>query len=48
MEKYQHLKLPLFQSNIERQKRRGGGGFSLPPGRDKAGFSQRANQQTKN
>jgi hypothetical protein len=47
MEKHQHLRLPLFQGNIERQKR-GGGGFSLPQGRDKAHFSQLRNQQANN
>jgi hypothetical protein len=47
MEKHEHLRLPLFQGNIERQKH-GGGGFSLPAGRNKAYFSQRVNQQVKN
>jgi len=46
MEEYQHLRLPLFQANIERQKRGGGGGFSLPPGRNKAQFTQTAKQET--
>jgi len=45
MEKHQHLKLPLFQGNVERQKRGGGGGFSLPKGRNKAQFSQQATQK---
>ncbi|WP_069472058.1 S8 family peptidase [Candidatus Marithrix sp. Canyon 246] len=45
MEKHQHLKLPLFESNVERKKRGGGGGFSLPQGRNKAQFSQKACQQ---
>jgi len=48
MEKHQHLRLPLFQGNIERQKRGGSGGFSLPQGRDKSRFSQWGNQQAKN
>jgi len=47
MEKHEHLRLPLFQGNIERKKR-GGGGFSLLEGRDKVSFSQLANQQAKN
>jgi hypothetical protein len=45
MEKHQHLKLPLFESNVERKKRGGGGGFSLPQGRNKAQFSQKARLQ---
>lgn len=46
MEKHQHLKLPLFQDNIERKKLRNtGGGFSLPQGRNKAHFSQQATQK---
>jgi len=48
MEKYQHLKLPLFQGDVERQKRGSGGGFTLPSGRDKARFSKQARQQAKN
>jgi hypothetical protein len=47
MEKYQHLKLPLFQGNVERQKH-GGGGFSLIQGRDKAKFSQQVCQKAEN
>lgn len=46
MGKHQHLKLPLFQGNIEQQKRAGGGGFSLR-GRNKARFSKQASQQAK-
>ncbi|MDD2466901.1 MAG: S8 family peptidase [Desulfobulbus sp.] len=42
MNKHQHLKLPLFQGEVDRQKRRGGGGFQLPSGRNKAQFSQQA------
>ncbi|TGO02673.1 hypothetical protein PN36_21190 [Candidatus Thiomargarita nelsonii] len=48
MEKHQHLKLPLFHGNIERKKRHGGGGFSLPQGRNKACFSRETSQQAKN
>jgi hypothetical protein len=48
MEKHQHLKLPLFESNVERKKRGGGGGFSLPQGRNKAQFAQKAHQQAEN
>ncbi|MCI5123562.1 MAG: hypothetical protein D3925_03570 [Candidatus Electrothrix sp. AR5] len=46
MEKYQHLKLPVFQENVERKKN-GGGGFSLPPGRNKSQFANQARQQAK-
>lgn len=45
MEKHQHLKLPLFRSDVERQKHGGRGGFSLPSGRNKAQFSQQGCQQ---
>lgn len=41
MEERQHLRLPLFQGNVERQKGKGGGGF-LPPKRDKTEFTQQA------
>ena len=44
MERYDHLKLPLFKADIERQKRGGGGGFKLPEGRNKNQFSQQAQQ----
>ena len=44
MEKYNHLKLPLFHADVERQKR-GGGGFSFPEGRNKSQFSHHAQQQ---
>ncbi|MCF6237154.1 MAG: S8 family peptidase [Gammaproteobacteria bacterium] len=46
MEKYEHLKLPLFKANIERQKRGGGGGFKMPEGRNKSQFSQQAQQKS--
>lgn len=45
MEKYEHLKLPVFKGNVERQKRSGGGGFSFPAGRDKRTFTQKATQK---
>ncbi len=48
MEKHQHLKLPLFQGNVERQKRVGGGGFKSPPDRNKSQFSQLATQKAEN
>ncbi len=44
MEKHQHLKLPLFQGEIERKKGSRGGGFSLPTNRNKSEFSQQAKQ----
>ena len=48
MEKYNHLKLPLFKGDFERQKHGGGGGFSFPQERNKAQFSQQAIQKAEN
>jgi len=45
MEKYEHLKLPVFKGNVERQKRSGGGGFSFPAGRNKQTFTQQVTQK---
>jgi hypothetical protein len=45
MEKYDHLKLPIYSGNVERQKRGGGGGYSIPDGRNKAAFSQAGEQK---
>lgn len=45
MEKYKHLKLPVFSGNVERQKGGGGGGYCFPEGRGKAAFSQTARQK---
>lgn len=45
MEKYDHLKLPIYSGNVERQKRGGGGGYSIPEGRNKAAFSQAGKQK---
>ncbi len=45
MEKYEHLRLPLFESNVDRRKRSAGGGFKLLSGRDKAQFSQKSLEQ---
>ncbi len=45
MDKRDHLKLPLFKGNIERQKRGGGGGFSVPTGRDKSDFAHQLSQK---
>lgn len=42
MEKYEHLKLPVFVESVERQRRGGGGGYSLPSNRNKSEFSQQA------
>ncbi|BAP55202.1 subtilisin-like serine protease [Thioploca ingrica] len=42
MEQYEHLKLPLFAENVERQKKGGGGGYKLPEGRNKLEFAQQA------
>lgn len=45
MDKREHLKLPLFKGNIERQKRGGGGGFSVPTGRVKSNFAHQSSQK---
>jgi len=45
MDKREHLKLPLFKGNVERQKRGGGGGFSMPTGRDKSNFAHQSSQK---
>ncbi|MBU1054796.1 MAG: S8 family peptidase [Proteobacteria bacterium] len=45
MEKYDHLKLPIYSGNLERQKRGGGGGYNIPGGRTKAAFSQESKQK---
>ena len=47
MEKHQHLKLPLFQGNVERQKGGGGGGFTLPEGRIKSQFTQQSKEKAR-
>ena len=45
MEGHDHLRLPIYHGNVERQKRGGGGGYSLPEGRGKAAFSRIARQK---
>jgi hypothetical protein len=45
MEKYEHLKLPLLEGNVERQKKTGGGGYSSPSDRNKADFARQAVQK---
>ncbi len=45
MEKRKHLRLPIFKSNIERQKGGGGGSYSLPNGRNRTTFSQQATEK---
>lgn len=45
MDKFDHLKLPIYKGNVERQKKGGGGGYSFPEGRGKAAFSQTARQK---
>ncbi len=45
MDRHDHLRLPIFSDNVERQKRGGGGGYSFPEGRGKAAFSQEAKQK---
>lgn len=46
MERHDHLRLPVYHGNIERQKRGGGGGYSFPEGRQKEAFSQIAREKT--
>ena len=49
MEKYQHLKLPLFQGDVERKKRETVViKYDFPKQRNKAQFSQQAKQITGN
>ena len=45
MEKYEHLKLPVFKGNIERQKQQPRGGYTLPTGRNKGTFTKQATQK---
>jgi len=45
MKKYDHLKLPLFKADVERQKRAAAGGFKMPVSRDKSQFSKQAQQK---
>jgi subtilisin family serine protease len=40
MNKYDHLPLTPFEGEVQRQVRRGGGGYKLPAGRQKSHFSQ--------
>jgi len=48
MDKLEHLRLPVFRGNVERQTRSGGGGFSLPLGRNKASFAEQSVQKADN
>ena len=45
MEKFEHLKLPIFKDNIERKKRKGGGGYTLPSGRNKTKLTKQAKKK---
>lgn len=45
MDRHDHLRLSVYHGNVERQKRGGGGGYSLPEGRGKAAFSRTARQK---
>jgi len=45
MNSYEHLSLPVYNAATERQKRGGGGGFTIPAGRNKSEFSQTASQK---
>jgi len=40
LNKYDHLPLTPFEGELQRQVRRGGGGYKLPAGREKSHFSQ--------
>ncbi|MDO9213419.1 MAG: S8 family peptidase [Methylococcales bacterium] len=44
MEKYEHLRLPIVAGDINSKPKRGGGGYALPSGRNKANFAQQAIQ----
>ncbi|HLC15058.1 MAG TPA: hypothetical protein VJL89_02380, partial [Thermodesulfovibrionia bacterium] len=45
METYEHLRLPIVASNVDRQKKGGGGGYTLPLGRTKSEFYRQAVQK---
>ena len=46
MEKYDHLKLPIYSGNVERQKSKGKPQSpKIPSGRVKSDFSKEATQQ---
>jgi len=46
MERHDHLKLPVYQGNVERKKRDvRGGGYDFPEGRGKAAFSRTAREK---
>jgi len=45
MNSYEHLPLSPFQSEVQRQTRGGGGGFSVPTGRKKSTYSQQTTQK---
>ncbi len=45
MEKYEHLRFSPIVGNVDRQTRRGGGGYTAPSGRNKADFAQQALQK---
>ncbi len=42
MKKYEHLRLPVVEGNVDRQKKEGGGGYRLPDGREKSDFSRQS------
>ena len=45
MDKLEHLRLPVFKSDVGRQKQSRGSGFSLPTGRNKAFFAKQSVQK---
>jgi hypothetical protein len=46
MEKYEHIRLAPVEGNVDRQKRGGSGGYTLPSNRDKSAFSEQAIQNS--
>lgn len=45
MNTYDHLPLPIYQGDVHRQPRGGGGGYNLPEGRNKSTFLQETIQK---
>ena len=46
MERYDHLRLPVFKADIKRRKQKGGGKFEMPDGRSKRDFARHAQQKS--
>lgn len=45
MNTYDHLPLPIYKADVQRQTRVGGGGYKIPEGRNKSTFSQEISQK---